>query len=625
MTTIRYAGIARILVAALVVWSPLAASAQSSVKAKTLTRSGALSLLPSARPSPAPQASPATGKVPEAAVLSEPTMELGQEKTKGSDDQPAVLPSSEKEPRATGTDTPSGAKNVAESDDEHGSAVLSKPAGTASKSLTTPRKNTADDGDEPGTTSEEEGPGEETSSSVVPTPIVTGGSLASLPPVTTAASVTRIYKGDRVLKLNLGQAISRSLAANPGLKATGRDIDAARWRYYQQRSLVTPRLDGWARYTHQTTPPSMGTFNIGGFKVGPLQAGVGDLHDQAVQVKHTLYTFGRQSNALKQRRNETQSARETYGDSADDLILSVKKEFYSILLQKSLIETAELTLKELKTQHDYALARFQQGAATEYDVLLARSQLANAKPQLISALHALEISSQNLLSLLGIDEPIQLVAEGTFDDKCLTVTFDQCLAASFAYRQDLKSLQSQRQAMWYSVKSLRANGYPTLSASGQVDHSKGTRSPTSEYVGIDNVAFSLDIPLYDGGSSRAQSREARAKLKKLDEQIENLKLTIRSQVSEAFLQVEQAHDVIDSARESLNSSSMAFINSQEGFQAGVRTSLEVLTAETQLTSARTNLAQAQHDCSVAKATLARVTRIDPSAPAAQAAQAAAHK
>jgi len=56
----------------------------------------------------------------------------------------------------------------------------------------------------------------------------------------------------------------------------------------------------------------------------------------------------------------------------------------------------------------------------------------------------------------------------------------------------------------------------------------------------------------------------------------------------------------------LVSASKALYDANIGYEAGVRTSLEVLDAQTKLTTARTSLSQAQHDYSVARARFERV-------------------
>jgi TolC family type I secretion outer membrane protein len=344
--------------------------------------------------------------------------------------------------------------------------------------------------------------------------------------------------------------------------------------------------------------------------VGTFILSAGDIHQTTLQLRQALYTFGRQEYGLAQRRDETQAARETFFDSRDDRVLAVKQGFYGILLQKRLIEVAQQTLRDLEQQYHYATLRLAEGVATEYDVLLTRSQLANARPQLIAACHGLEIAVQNLLALLGDNDDLSFEPLGTFDERPVGTTFESCLAMAIQNRKDLKALQLQRDAVRHSVKAVQATYRPTLSAVATHDRSKGSRFPVDQEVEINSLALSFDVPIYDGGLSHAQARELQAQERKLGDQIQQLKLNIRAQVMRAFLTVSQSQAAIDAARESIRTASMSVRNAHEGFQAGVRSSLEVLTSETELFKARTNLAQAQHDYSVAKSGLERVSQVD---------------
>ncbi|MBI4863046.1 MAG: TolC family protein [Candidatus Riflebacteria bacterium] len=591
MKTVRHSGIA-LAIAALILTASTQSLAQGPARGpKAAPEGGPARMTVAASPSPGPAASPSSAAAEageaESAVLSGP------------------------ESRGATGESESAVLSAPESGQSAGRPGSKTPAEEPETAVVTSRE-------EPDDKDDEETP------STPPSPAATSGSLAGLPPVTTTANVIKIRDSAEVLKIDLNQAIGQALSLNPGLKAYARDVDAARWRYYQQRAQVTPRLDGWKRYTAQTEPAGVGQISIGPIEIPKTRSQAGDLHDHGVQLKHTIYTFGRQHNSLKQRKHETQSYRDTLGDGTDELILDVKKAFYSILLQKALIDAAEQSLKELKVQHDFSLARFEQGAATEYDVLLARSKLANARPDLIKAVHDIESSCRSLLSLMGIEGTVEVQLAGDFDDRPLRVPFRRCLESALANRQDLRSLMSQRQSLLYSVKALRANHYPTLSTLGTLDSSKGSRAPLDNYVEFNSLYFTLDVPLYDGGLSRAQAREARAKVAKVDEQIGNLKLDIRSKVTDAYLQVEQAMGNIEAALEGLSSSTLALANAEEAFQSGVRTTVEVLSAQTELSKARSSLAQARYDHSVAKATLSRVAHLELlDAPAPASAQPAA--
>lgn len=427
-------------------------------------------------------------------------------------------------------------------------------------------------------------------------PVVVATELSDLPPPKVDAHVTQVSAGSPAIALTLEGAIERALEQNPGLEAVEEDIRAARWRYYQERARYAPQFS-WSRsYTSQTQPPSLGSFRVGS----------GEVHTRRLQIDQPIYTFGRQSNGIKQRRHETEAARSTYRNARHDLVLQVKELFYSILLQTELIQNARDSLQELKTQHDQSIVRYEAGAATQFDVLLARSQLANARPPLIRALHDLEIANQGLITLLGIDGLRRVEVTGEFVPVAPTLTFEAALQQAVARRQDLKSLVEQRASIRRRIKALRATHYPTLSGTAAHDVTQGQRFPVDQDVEINSVTFSLSVPFYDGGQSHAQVREAQAALRKVDQQIRQTRISIRNEVVQAFLTIEGAAELIDAAREGLLSATKALSDANIGYEAGVRTSLEVLDAQTKLTTARTNLARAQHDYSVARARFARV-------------------
>jgi outer membrane protein len=158
-------------------------------------------------------------------------------------------------------------------------------------------------------------------------------------------------------------------------------------------------------------------------------------------------------------------------------------------------------------------------------------------------------------------------------------------------------LKAQRSNVLASVEqvTVAASGFkPTLSANAGL---RQTNNPRSSQ--LDNTlegwffGFTGSWNIFDGGSTYGNLKASRASL-------EETKVTLDDSTRQVELDVATAVDNLRQAQETIAASETAVQVSQEALRlanerlaAGTGTQLDVLTQQTQLTTARSNLVQAQ--------------------------------
>lgn len=113
----------------------------------------------------------------------------------------------------------------------------------------------------------------------------------------------------------------------------------------------------------------------------------------------------------------------------------------------------------------------------------------------------------------------------------------------------------------------------------------------------------FSIPLFDGGRTIGEVRKARV-------DYYQAMLTEQQTFDDVRLEVEQAYDNLMTAKKALEMQKETIAQAEEGmrisnlrYQSGIGTQLEVLSAQTALTNARTNLAGATYNFRLAKSAL----------------------
>jgi len=120
----------------------------------------------------------------------------------------------------------------------------------------------------------------------------------------------------------------------------------------------------------------------------------------------------------------------------------------------------------------------------------------------------------------------------------------------------------------------------------------------------------LTVPLFDGGRTIGEVRKAKTDYYQAVLTEEQLKDDIRLEVEQAFDQINQAKRALDLQRETIQQAEEGMRIANLRYQTGVGTQLEILSAQTALTDARTNLARAVYQFRLAKSELKKVTGLE---------------
>jgi outer membrane protein TolC len=333
-----------------------------------------------------------------------------------------------------------------------------------------------------------------------------------------------------------------------------------------------------------------------------------------VQISQLVYQGGRVSAALRAAKLSDQIAVLGFQKAVADTILDVRKAFYQILLNKALVDVREQSVTLLKQQLLDAQSRYDVGAVPRFNVLRAEVELANARPPLIRAQNDLRISKESLVKLLAIDSATQTndFTPINFDGKL--VYEHRAWDLSTALRQGLdhrpELLQAERQigVAKANVKVAFSGYKPNASVFGNYGwHDSVFTNALDDTREGWTVGASVSWALFDGMLTRGKVTEARAQLEEANLDYADTRRQIELEVRQAYSDYLQTLELIEAQKKTVEEAEESLRLAEARFRAGTGTQLDVLSAQTALSDARSNEVQALHDYNVAIATLERVT------------------
>ncbi len=430
--------------------------------------------------------------------------------------------------------------------------------------------------------------------------ITSGGVAASAP----APALTNTFFNQ---PLSLREAVEQALRANPAILTARKEIEAAEGASLQSRSIVIPKAGITGGYS-AVEPGDFDTFSApGGITFGNDQS-----WNTQLKLVQSLYEGGRMGSGWRSAGLMRQQARLAYQTAVASALLEVRLAYYDALLGHQQIMVQEASVELLERELGETQRRFEAGTVPRFNVLRAEVELANARPRLFRARNTFRIAKNNLANLLGVAVPRETVEDIPLElsDRLEATPYSLRLAEALELaaqnRSELGQLRLAQALRKEDVVTAKSGYKPSLQGFVGYDahNSMLSRDLTDELHGW-IAGAQLNWSPFDGLRTRGRVREAQANYEKAGIALEDAGRRIELEVRTAYSDFTEARELLASQEKVVEQAEEALRLARTRYDAGTGTQLDVLSAQTALTEARTTRIQALRDYSAARARLER--------------------
>ena len=414
--------------------------------------------------------------------------------------------------------------------------------------------------------------------------------------------------------LSLEEAIHLAEEHNRELLMADQSVVQARGTVTEYRAAAYPQLDFVFDWKHNLLIPTEEFDMMGGLSellesmgMPPVDLGGPEEFDLVppdeftfnVSLTQSIYTFGRLYHAIKLARTYVQLARTGRELTRQDVRLEVTRAYYQVLYLQELVEVARAALDQAVQTRDNLRARYEQGTISEFDYLRSQVEAANRRPPLLNARTAVILAQKGLKRLLGmdLDTPVRLTSE--FRESPVDVTLEEARDEALTGRQELVALSIQADAAHREYAIYRADMLPSLSAYSNWTYTGSEQSGYGgggdlEWYQFWDVGVQFYVPLFDGLRNWGRMRQARARQFSIELQQDDLQDLIRLEVESHVTTLQTIQVEFVAHREAVAFARRTVELANLRFENGLGTQLDVIDAETALTLARHNLADARY-------------------------------
>ncbi|MEI8342436.1 MAG: TolC family protein, partial [Verrucomicrobiota bacterium] len=239
----------------------------------------------------------------------------------------------------------------------------------------------------------------------------------------------------------------------------------------------------------------------------------------AFQATQLIYSGGQVGAAIKIAKLANTNSFYSLRNTVDQVIATVRTQFYDVLLDRSLVEVQEESVHLLESQLKDQQSRYEAGTVPSFNVLQAQVQLSNQIPVLIKAKNTYLISQLNISKTLGVPyetwhpgkSAINAFGELSYHERI--VNTDEAVAFAKEHRSSLKIQRQNILIQLQSIKVALAGYQPQISANaGWEFHNSVLSNQLDQTVNGWFFGATGNWAIFDGLATYGNVKQARAQL-----------------------------------------------------------------------------------------------------------------
>jgi len=430
--------------------------------------------------------------------------------------------------------------------------------------------------------------------------------------------------------LTADRAVEIALQHNSQIVTSAADVLDARSGVYGAASGMLPRVSASLARSGSRTENQLLRAGEVRFVGGQLVAGPGTIDVESYSTSPTISGSWAildlsAITSLGSARQGVKAANFRRTATRHDVALETRRRFYDVVKAIHLSNVASGALRVARDDERRVRALFEVGSVSKSDLLKAQVRTAQSEFDSLSSSQNVTVTRVNLAQQIGLAE-----AEIGAVDTVLTAelqTYDEAalLEEASRNRPDLRAAEAELKAANGAVTSARLARLPYVTVNGDVTFNpRSTQSAT--ITGLDTLgapsivstgsvsesdrewrgSVALNLDIFDGFAKDSRNASARARQIRVKDARDALRRNLASEVHATLLSYQEAIERDRVARRAVESAEENLNLTQQKYNVGSATILELIDAEVQLQRARSDAVSALAAMRVAEAFIERV-------------------
>lgn len=402
----------------------------------------------------------------------------------------------------------------------------------------------------------------------------------------------QIAAGQDSLKCwTLQECLDYALENNIQLRQSRNDYLSGVEDTKEAKAALLPSLDASSTQGYTNYPSSNAVDNNSYTGTYGLNAGM------------TLYGGGKLRTTVKRQHMQNRIDALAVSEAENDIRIAIVQAYMQALYAAEAVDVAVSTAETSKAQRDRAEEMWKAGAISKVDFAQLESQYVSDEYQVVVARTSLDNYRLQLKQLLELDitDEMNLAAPAIEEGEVLLTLPAKAdvYAVALDAMPEIRRGELAVEAAELGIKQARAGFFPSVSLSAGVGtgHMSGGSFESGSQVWNrfnENVGLTVSIPIFSNRKNRTAVNKARLAVSNSRLTWQDLQKTLLREVESAYLDAVSAQSQYVAADEKLKYARQSYELTDEQFRVGMKNTVELITAQNELTAARQETLQAKY-------------------------------
>ncbi|MBC7948825.1 MAG: TolC family protein [Chitinophagaceae bacterium] len=313
-----------------------------------------------------------------------------------------------------------------------------------------------------------------------------------------------------------------------------------------------------------------------------------------------------------QARSATLDFRRKNVEVTEEIIKSnIYKIYYQLVVSRTQVELLDSNISLIdKLLHDTRII-YQNGFAEQLDIDKVSVQLANLQTEKVKVLNLVSNGYYGLKVLMGMPINDELILTDTLSDEIIKDGVLGNEVFSYEDRKEFQYANIGKTLNEYNVRRYKLSQIPTVSLSGNyaknAQRDKWNFFGSGDWFTISNINLNVAIPIFNGFFTKSKIAQAKIEVEKTNNQIEELKLQIDSEVAVAKNNFRSAVSTLDFQKRNMELAEKVYQQTKKKYEAGTGSQTEINTAQTEMKAAQIFYVTALYDAIIARVDFLKAT------------------
>ncbi|MBP5200016.1 MAG: TolC family protein [Schwartzia sp.] len=416
-----------------------------------------------------------------------------------------------------------------------------------------------------------------------------------------------------IVELTLQQSIDMALENNRTIKESAEDQSLAYWAHRQARRQAGPVLSWNGQALHyggaagRAADLQLEATRNAGLDPAPGY-NVFRSFSNSVQVAFPIYTGGKIENAIEAAELGRDAADLTLEATRQGIKQQTTAAYFQILQFRNLIQVNKEAVDTLQAHLDNVNAQYRVGTVAKSDVLRSQVELANQQQSLVNAQNNYDVAVATFNNIVGLPTDTIVDAKEDLSYTKYDISLPRCTDYALIHRPDGIAAERAWKKAEAQMKMAKSGYRPTVSAVASRGWS-GDNPFSSDAVQLSTsgdtttAGLAANWNIFDNNVTEAQVQQAKANMRKSEQQLYETQETIQLDVRKAYLNLLAAEQNIHTTKVAVDQAQEDYKIAQVRYSAGVGTNLDVMDAEDKLIQTQTTYITALYNYNTSKASL----------------------